>query len=185
MLIYIQLLMLFACGDSESDSKTVEEEEKEEQKQDQEDCTDEIDNDNDGLIDCDDSDCLTTSECDDLEPAVEPEPASEPDDPDTSVPDTGVEEPNEEDPEPYSLDLGNGNSASFVLIQSGTFMMGSPIDEVGRYTEETYGIDEDQYEVTLTNNFYVMTTEVTQGMFEELMGFDSREGESSTSSQFT
>ena len=54
-----------------------------------------------------------------------------------------------------SVDLGNGIGADFVLIDELD-------DPLGRYT--------------LNNNFYMMTTEVTQGMFQELMGYDSRDG---------
>ena len=38
------------------------------------------------------------------------------------------------------------------------------MDPLGRYT--------------LTNDFYLMTTEVTQGMFQQIMGYDSRTGKS-------
>ena len=50
------------------------------------------------------------------------------------------------------------------LIRSGTFLMGSPPDESGR------GEDETQVEVTITDPFYLSTTEVTQGQWMELMG---------------
>ena len=56
----------------------------------------------------------------------------------------------------YSLDLGNGVKMDMNLIPSGE-------DPLGRYT--------------LTRDFYLMTTEVTQGMFQQIMGYDSREGE--------
>ncbi|KPA13319.1 sulfatase modifying factor, partial [Candidatus Magnetomorum sp. HK-1] len=42
--------------------------------------------------------------------------------------------------------------------------MGSPTDELGR------GSDETQYTVTLSESFYIQTTEVTQGQWEAVMG---------------
>ena len=52
--------------------------------------------------------------------------------------------------------------------------MGSPTSELGR------GSDEVQHTVTLTNDYYVMTTEVTQAMFYEVMGYQSYDGLSSS-----
>ncbi len=52
----------------------------------------------------------------------------------------------------------------FVRISAGTFTMGSPADEVGRDT------DEDPFPVTLTRDFALQTTEVTQGQWVRLMG---------------
>jgi formylglycine-generating enzyme required for sulfatase activity len=47
----------------------------------------------------------------------------------------------------------------FVLIPQGAFMMGSPPDQPGRYSDET------QHRVTLTRALYVQTTEVTVGQW--------------------
>ncbi len=52
----------------------------------------------------------------------------------------------------------------FVLIPGGSFMMGSPDNEEGRYDNEG-----PQHRVTL-KPFYMMTTEVTQKMWVEVMG---------------
>ncbi len=52
-----------------------------------------------------------------------------------------------------------------VLIPAGTFIMGSPPDEPGRFGNEV------QHQVTLTHSFFMATTEVTQGEFETLMGY--------------
>lgn len=51
-----------------------------------------------------------------------------------------------------------------VYIPPGTFMMGSPPSEKGRYD------DEKQYQVTLTKGFYIGVTEVTQGQWKRIMG---------------
>jgi formylglycine-generating enzyme required for sulfatase activity len=60
----------------------------------------------------------------------------------------------------FTNDLG----MTFVRIPAGTFMMGSPEDELGRDDDETL------HQVTLTDDFYMMTTEVTQDQWEAVMG---------------
>jgi formylglycine-generating enzyme required for sulfatase activity len=52
----------------------------------------------------------------------------------------------------------------FVRIEAGTFTMGSPSGELGRLSEET------QHSVTLTRDFYLQATEVTQAQWQSLMG---------------
>ncbi len=56
----------------------------------------------------------------------------------------------------------NSIGMTFVYIKSGTFMMGSPADEPGRFKDET------QHQVTLTRGFYMQTTEVTQGQWQSV-----------------
>lgn len=63
-------------------------------------------------------------------------------------------------PSTYTNCLGQ----TFVLIPAGTFTMGSPSDELGRDSDET------QHTVTLTQPFYMQTTEVTQTQWEAVMG---------------
>ncbi|MBF0227946.1 MAG: SUMF1/EgtB/PvdO family nonheme iron enzyme [Desulfobacterales bacterium] len=58
----------------------------------------------------------------------------------------------------------NSIGQKFVYIKPGTFMMGSPPDEKGRYSNEV------QHQVTLTKGFYMQTTEVTQGQWKAVMG---------------
>jgi len=55
--------------------------------------------------------------------------------------------------------------AKFILIPSGTFMMGTPIDEPGRDSYES-----NQYQVTISRAFYMQTTEITQGQWKIVMG---------------
>jgi formylglycine-generating enzyme required for sulfatase activity len=55
-------------------------------------------------------------------------------------------------------------AAGFELISAGTFTMGSPTGEIGRGRNETSHI------VTLTNDFWLQTTEVTQERWITLMG---------------
>ena len=54
--------------------------------------------------------------------------------------------------------------SKFILIQPGTFVMGSPLSEPDR------GNDEDQHRVIISKPFYIQTTEVTQGQWAAVMG---------------
>lgn len=62
--------------------------------------------------------------------------------------------------ETYTNSLG----MTFKSIPAGTFTMGSPTDEPGRSSNET------QHQVTLSQSFYMQTTEVTQGQWQSVMG---------------
>jgi len=54
----------------------------------------------------------------------------------------------------------------FVQVPAGTFVMGSPADEPGRYTNET------QRTVTLTGGFYISDHLVTQAEWTAIMGWN-------------
>jgi formylglycine-generating enzyme required for sulfatase activity len=54
-------------------------------------------------------------------------------------------------------DITNSIGMKMVLIPKGTFMMGSPESEKGRQKDET------QHEVTISKDYYLGVTEVTQG----------------------
>jgi formylglycine-generating enzyme required for sulfatase activity len=54
----------------------------------------------------------------------------------------------------------------WVAIKAGTFVMGSPDDEPGRDR------DERQHDVTLTRDFEMQATEVTQGQFQAVMHYN-------------
>jgi len=58
----------------------------------------------------------------------------------------------------------NGIQYTFRRIPAGWFMMGSPADERGRSS------DESQRQVTLSKGFWMLETEVTQGMWMSVMG---------------
>lgn len=66
--------------------------------------------------------------------------------------------------------IRNSLGMEFVYIPSGTFVMGSPEDELGRDTDET------QHEVTLTKGFYMQTTEVTIGQWNQFISETSYNG---------
>jgi formylglycine-generating enzyme required for sulfatase activity len=61
-------------------------------------------------------------------------------------------------------EITNSIGMKLVLIPKGTFMMGSPESEEGRYEDEV------QHEVTLTKDFYLGVTEVTQAQYQKVMG---------------
>jgi formylglycine-generating enzyme required for sulfatase activity len=58
----------------------------------------------------------------------------------------------------------------FNKIPAGTFLMGSPATEEGRYDEEQ------QHQITISKPFYMQTTEVTQGQWKALMGTEPWKG---------
>ncbi len=60
-------------------------------------------------------------------------------------------------------------ASEFVTIPAGDFQMGSPESEAGRYEYEV------QHPVTLNKGFVMQSTEVTQGQFEALMGYNPSE----------
>ncbi len=60
----------------------------------------------------------------------------------------------------------NSLGMRFVLIQSGSFSMGSPESEPGhRWNEKVH-------KVRISRSFYMMDTEVTQGQWKKLVGFN-------------
>ncbi len=61
-------------------------------------------------------------------------------------------------------EIANSIGIKLVLIPKGTFMMGSPKTEEGRVQDET------QHQVTISKDYYLGVTEVTQGQYEKVMG---------------
>ena len=61
-------------------------------------------------------------------------------------------------------EITNSIGMKLVLIPKGTFQMGSPESEEERLEDEV------QHEVTLTKDFYLAVTEVTQRQYEKVMG---------------
>jgi formylglycine-generating enzyme required for sulfatase activity len=59
--------------------------------------------------------------------------------------------------------IKNSIEMEFILIQPGSFIMGSPEDENGRYKGEI------SHPVNLKKAFYIQTTEVTQGQWMSVM----------------
>lgn len=69
-----------------------------------------------------------------------------------------VEEPGEGDAEPKA-------GYKFVEITAGTYTMGSPEDEAEGLRET----DEIEHEVTISNNYWLLETEVTQDQWKDVM----------------
>ena len=63
-----------------------------------------------------------------------------------------------------SLTLPGGTKMEMIYVAPGTFTMGSPISEEGRYDSES------QHQVTLTKNYWLGKYEVTQAQWESVMG---------------
>ncbi len=61
--------------------------------------------------------------------------------------------------------ISGPHGMEFVLIKAGSFMMGSPKDEPGAQENEW-----PQHKVKITKDFFMQTTEVTQGQWKAVMG---------------
>jgi len=59
--------------------------------------------------------------------------------------------------------VGDNPLEGFVLIPTGTFVMGAPDDELGSDADEW-----PQHSVTLTKDFYIQTTEVTNQQYRDM-----------------
>ncbi len=57
---------------------------------------------------------------------------------------------------------------TFVKVEAGRFVMGSPLEESGREAQES------QHEVTLSRSFWLGAFEVTQGQWRLVMGDNPR-----------
>ena len=66
---------------------------------------------------------------------------------------------------PTAQTFTNSIGMTFNLLPAGTFSMGSPDDEPGG----PYADEQPQHQVTLTNAFYMQTTEVTQSQWNTLI----------------
>jgi formylglycine-generating enzyme required for sulfatase activity len=72
-----------------------------------------------------------------------------------------------EDSEKAETDGGGGDvPGKWVTVAKGAFSMGSPAAEPCRSSNET------AHQVTLTHSFEIQSTEITQGQFEGLMGYN-------------
>jgi len=66
--------------------------------------------------------------------------------------------------ENITIPLSDKVNLDLIWVEPGTFTMGSPEDELGRWG------DEEQHEVTLTEGYWLGKYEVTQAQYEAIMG---------------
>lgn len=66
---------------------------------------------------------------------------------------------------PSAIPLGNGVTLEMIRVKAGSFMMGSPEDEIGREN------DEKLHKVTLTQDYYLGKYQVTSRQFYSIMEF--------------
>ncbi len=66
--------------------------------------------------------------------------------------------------ENFTIPLSDTVNLDMIWIEPGTFIMGSPEDELGRWDDET------QHQVTLTKGYWLGKYEVTQAQYEAVMG---------------
>jgi formylglycine-generating enzyme required for sulfatase activity len=86
-------------------------------------------------------------------------------------------EPAEKPSSTHTAQLNNGVNLEMIWVDPGTFTMGSPTTEEGRFNDEI------QHEVTLTKGFYLGKYEVTQAQYEAVMNGND-DGPSPTPSYF-
>ncbi len=87
---------------------------------------------------------------------------------------------NGQEVEPPTLSTAGGTETNklgmeFILIPAGTFLMGSPDSEEGRDD------DEQQHAVTITRDYYMGVTEVTQSQWQQVMGTTPWKGQKQVS----
>ena len=75
-------------------------------------------------------------------------------------------QPDQMQPDQMLPDVGITTPLAWVTIKAGFFQMGTPISEPCRLSGETL------HKVTLSRDFELSRTEVTQGQFKDLMGYN-------------
>lgn len=65
-----------------------------------------------------------------------------------------------------AIPLGNGVTLEMIKVKAGTFMMGSPEDELGRWHDETL------HKETLTQDYWLGKFPVTQAQFEAVADYN-------------
>ena len=70
----------------------------------------------------------------------------------------------------FTIPLSDTVDLNMIWIEPGTFIMGSPEDELGRFDTEV------QHEVTLTKGYWMGKYEVTQAQYEVIIGTNPSDG---------
>ncbi len=82
----------------------------------------------------------------------------------TTIPAVAADTGSQQGPDEITVLLPGDVPLTLVRIPAGTFMMGSPADEPGRWDRE------DLHQVTLTHEYYLGKYEVTQAQWQAVMG---------------
>jgi formylglycine-generating enzyme required for sulfatase activity len=131
-------------------------------------CEDGVDNDGDSLTDCDDDDCADFDGCDDDE-GDEPDECSDGEDNDsdglTDCEDEGCAGSPDCDDDDGLATMTGPHGGSMIRISAGTFDMGCTPGQSNCESDESPVMP-----VTLTHDYYIGETEVTQGQYEAMMG---------------
>ncbi len=69
-----------------------------------------------------------------------------------------------------TVSLNDSVEIELILVEPGTFMMGSPESEPGRFADEM------GHEVTISKPYYLAVTELTAEQYGEVMGSDEKQG---------
>ena len=80
-------------------------------------------------------------------------------------------------PAKQEIDVGGGVKMELVLIQAGTFLMGSPPDEQGREKADSETCEAPQHRVTISRPFYMGATEVTREQIITVTGLKQPRGD--------
>lgn len=113
-------------------------------------CSDDADNDRDGLFDCADTDCAGSAAC----------------------ADTGIETGDSDTDADSDSDTDADTDTDFVLVQGSTFQMGCTPSQASQCMFDEPFHSETLHNVTLTHDYWVSVTEVTQEDFEAKMGYN-------------
>jgi len=156
-------------------------------------CEDGADNDRDGLFDCNDPGCAGSPVCEggdgdvdgdvdgdtdgDVDGNVDGDTVGDVDgdvDRDTDG-DVDGDVDGDMDADTDITYADEDVPGDWVIIRAGTFTMGTPADE--HWCRSSEGMEgpcfwEPEHEVTLTRDFEMQTTEVTQAQFESVMGYN-------------
>ena len=108
--------------------------------------------------------CATSTILANLLPVITTQPMSQTVNEGDSVTFSVVAEDSSSENTDFSIPLSGSVNLDMIWIEPGTFIMGSPENELGRQSNEI------QHQVTLTKGYWLGKYEVTQAQYEAVMG---------------